>query len=248
MGKSKFQQTAEARLKRQARKKAQPKQADEATEQTAERKAGTLALDWREITRDDFDKKVEPHLPEVGDAGEQISYLLTLKADCEYECDKITRRIQEAEQRILPPPGIDPDIQSRLYRAEAHYFLERLNRKVEHLRQLRSLERKPSRSADAPDEPTNPDRLSVPRGFWVVHYLLVEAGMDYTSLDKTTVAKFIAAVCGRSYDNVYALVKNKYERGQAKTEEDLAAVRELFEQLKVTRIVERIDNELGYPS
>jgi hypothetical protein len=60
-----------------------------------------LSLAWRKITAADFDEKVEPHLLEVGDADEQINYLLTLKADCEYERDKIFRQIQEEEQRTL---------------------------------------------------------------------------------------------------------------------------------------------------
>lgn len=129
MKKNQFQQKAEGRLKRQASKKAQPKQAKEATEETTERKAakpnqekqelfrgaGALALDWAKISGDDFDNKVEPWLEEVGDTGEQLELLRSLKVHFEYECNKIVRQIREAERQAPYHPLIDEDYRSRRY-------------------------------------------------------------------------------------------------------------------------------------
>lgn len=140
---NKFQQKQHEEMQR--RGEARKKKAKEAAEDTTEHKptrlgrierelfrgAGTLTLDWENIKGSDFDDKVVPWLKEVSDEDEKLKRLDALEIEFNHVGDKVARRIQEEEQRILQPSGWPSDYRSRQYLADARDFGARLKRERE---------------------------------------------------------------------------------------------------------------------
>lgn len=202
-------------------------------------------LDCAKIKAKDFDK-VERWLKEFGDPKEQLTNLLILKEHVGYECDKIARQIRAAERETAHLQRTESDYGSRRYIERAQAFGARLARKIEQLRNLKLIQGEPSggpASVEPDPHPSEKNRRTIPRAVWAFHFLLLEAGMSYATVDKTTVARFVSTLTGFGYDNVYARVNNKHGKNEKATLQDLTVVREWFESLGLSEITNKIDAE-----
>jgi hypothetical protein len=236
--KTEFQRKQDARLRARAGKKTKPLKDQDAkparVEETASLEPGQqelwsgagIWLDWREITSDDFDSKVQPRLTEIEDADLQLSFLSTLWHATETGCTPI---LEEAQ-------GWDDKDAAKEYGLRAAFFANRIinaHRQLEHMARL--------------DEPQDEEveRLTIAQCVWAIHYLLAEAGMA-ASIDKATVARFISALTNYKFSKVYRRVVNKYgERSERVARADLSAVRAHFVAMGLVEIAEKISREMA---
>ena len=138
-----------------------------------------------------------------------------LKEHFLYECDKVAQKIRETEKQALPPWGADPDWQSRDYVARAQAFGARLQRQLKQLSNLYSIEKRVSvRVNPAESDGPETDQLTIAQCVWAAHYLLLEAGLSYATVDKTIVARFISALTGYGFENVYKRVRDKHGKNE----------------------------------
>lgn len=112
---------------------------------------------------------------------------------------------------------------------------------------LRSIEKRTSSGAAThvgPEPgPTDNDRLTIAQCVWAAHYLLVKAGMSYATVDKTAVARFVSALTGYGFENVYKRVKDKHGKNEKASQQDLATVSAWFTSLGLDEIAKKIDAE-----
>ena len=202
-------------------------------------------LDCAKITGNDFDK-VERWLKEIGDTKEQLINLLKLKEYVGNECDKIARQIREAGQKDSSSHSTGSIDSARRYIEQAQAFGARLTRKIEQLRNLQLIQDQLSGALASlePESPPLKDKhRTIARCVLALHYLLLEAGMSYATVDKTIVARFVSALTGYGYSNVYTRIKDKLGKNQKVTRQDLAVVREWFESLGLSEIAKQIEAE-----
>ncbi|HEU0175231.1 MAG TPA: hypothetical protein VFV58_13300 [Blastocatellia bacterium] len=186
-------------------------------------------LDFENIKTDDFEI-VEKRLDEISLREEQIRHLLTLKQYFDYKAG------DKAEEIAGLGAALPPEMRELL--ANMRVFGDQLNRKLEHLRNLEEIEKGTTATAS-----TEAGRLTIAQCVWALHYLLIESGLSYAGVDKSVVARFISAITGYGFDNVYKRVKEKHGKNEKATQQDLATVREWFGEMGLEAIAKKIEGE-----
>src|SRR5215475_4746989 len=96
-----------------------------------------LWLDWRKITGAQFDRKVAPHLPSVGDTAKQIAFLQRLFAEFNYNSEKVRNEIQNRDYGLSI---FARDNAVAEYGARCQAFAEKLRGKTAYLKELARIE------------------------------------------------------------------------------------------------------------
>jgi hypothetical protein len=217
-----------------------------------------LWLDFRNINDGDR-AKVERRLEEIGELKAQIVFLEKLKTTYIHALDEIFddfKELEEAKRREYQKQGALPDSARSQAKRNRLEFTDRGKRfelwligKLKYLNNMLKIETEAQSAREPGEDPASDTaaeqvkKLTLAQRVWAIHYLLIEAGMSYAVVDKTEVARFIAALTGDGFDNVYKRVRNKYQKNEKATQRDLAAVRAQFERLGMFEIVEKIDKE-----
>jgi hypothetical protein len=170
-----------------------------------------LWLDWRKITGDDFDKKVEPHLAKVGDTAAQIIFLKTLWTHFNHGSEQVRNQIKN--RRTYPPSIFSDDHAIANYGADCREFAKKFQSKFAQLKELERIESEDKRRvatlqkkenvADAKDEPAGPGWNNDVAAI-ALYALLRMAGLpeDRDRYSKVEVARFARLLTNRSQRNM----------------------------------------------
>lgn len=91
----------------------------------------------------------------------------------------------------------------------------------------------------------NPD-FTTARQVLAIHYLLQAAGMSYSDVDKSNVARLTEFLTEKNYRNIYDCVRSPLKTSDKSAEKDLKFIRPFFEKLGLTEVVKMIDKELKF--
>lgn len=242
MKKTKFQEKQKARLQRQAKKKAEPERAKAPKPGRKKPEAfpgAGFPLDWENIRGEDFDEKVKPRLQDFDSIDDKLEFLQLVWDHFAHYClDGGQSLIKDGFPPVLAALARVPEVSER----PEYVFAKKLFDEYFRLEDLRKIEQGTARSArDSRGKPA----LTAAQCCLAIHYLLCAAERPVSYGDGDTAAQsLIVALTGHDRRNVREYLSKMFSR-QTQTRKDLLVLRPYFENLGLSNVVARIDEELG---
>lgn len=233
------------RVAEKARRK-QDTEAKEAIENEVTKQPQRPALDWPNITVEDFDKKVEPYLAELGDATKQIFELRRLQAEFNEAAENHLATFYE----IIHHPffrwrNVAVRGKPHEFTARRDAFNQRLQSKLKMLTALLVIEQDEEALKSQGAKKNEPRRgkplFTTAQCCLVIHYLLHEAEYKGSYGDRDTAPqRLISALTGYDIETVRKMLPRMFSR-RKQTPDDLKKVKPYFEALGLQKIVDHIE-------